>query len=118
MEADEVLMAHTQAGDREAFGRLAARYEIPLFRFFCRMGADADVAADLFQEAILQLYERRDAYDPARPLPPVALWDRSPGVERLAPPECPKTRTPQQVGSHGARVAGGATSGAGPGHGA
>jgi len=66
MEADEVLMVRAQAGDREAFGSLATRYEIPLFRFFCRMGAETDAAADLFQEAILQLYVRRDAYDPVR----------------------------------------------------
>ncbi|MBI4381824.1 MAG: sigma-70 family RNA polymerase sigma factor [candidate division NC10 bacterium] len=66
MEADEVLMVRAQAGDREAFGSLATRYETPLFRFFCRMGAETDAAADLFQETILQLYERLDAYDPAR----------------------------------------------------
>lgn len=70
MEADQVLMAHAQAGNQEAFARVAARYEAPLFRFFCRMGADADAAADLFQETIIQLYERRHAYDPVRPFRP------------------------------------------------
>lgn len=70
MEADEVLMVRAQAGDREAFGSLATRYETPLFRFFCRMGAETDAAADLFQETILQLYERLDAYDPTRPFRP------------------------------------------------
>jgi RNA polymerase sigma-70 factor (ECF subfamily) len=67
MEADEVLMVRAQAGDKGAFGSLAARYERALFRFFCRMGAETDAAADLFQETILQLYERLDAYDPNRP---------------------------------------------------
>lgn len=67
MEADEVLMVRAQAGDREAFGSLATRYQTPLFRFFCRMGAETDAAADLFQETILQLYQRLDAYDPTRP---------------------------------------------------
>lgn len=56
-EADETLLAAFRAGDVEAFDRLVARYERPLWNFLRRFVGDAATAEDLLQEVFLRVLD-------------------------------------------------------------
>jgi RNA polymerase sigma-70 factor (ECF subfamily) len=53
---DEDLIRRTLAGDREAFGELALRYEAPLFGHLRRLLRNREDAEELAQEALLRAY--------------------------------------------------------------
>ena len=47
---DEYLAASARAGDRAAFGQLAARWQPKLYAHACRLMGDAELARDVVQE--------------------------------------------------------------------
>jgi RNA polymerase sigma factor (sigma-70 family) len=53
---DSELVALARNGDKNAFGILAQRYQIPMQRFAMRLASDEESAPDLAQEAMLQAY--------------------------------------------------------------
>ncbi len=53
---DGVLAQHYLAGDQQAFEVLVQRYSAPLFTFICRFVGEYDVASDILQQVMLQLY--------------------------------------------------------------
>jgi len=64
---DTELVALARNGDKDAFGRLAQRYQVMAQRFAMRLVAKEDSAQDLVQEAMLQAYlSLKKLRDPAR----------------------------------------------------
>ncbi len=61
---DEVLMARSAAGDRQAFDRLASRYMLRLRRAAMRVLSDPAAAEDAAQDALLRAWMRAGTYDP------------------------------------------------------
>lgn len=59
---DEELIRRTLAGEREAFGDLALRYETRLFRHLRRLVRNSDDAEELTQEAFLRAYRGLPAF--------------------------------------------------------
>lgn len=55
-EADLVLVERVQAGDREAFGLLVAKYQRRLLRLVSRFVRDSHEAEDVTQEAFIKAY--------------------------------------------------------------
>lgn len=55
-EADSLLVARAQAGDREAFGLLVAKYHRKLLRLIQRLVPDPEEAEDVTQEAFIKAY--------------------------------------------------------------
>lgn len=64
---DEELMVVYQAGDREAFDKLYARYAKPIYNFLRRTARRPDAADDLFQKTFLKLHTGRHQYRPQAP---------------------------------------------------
>ncbi len=64
---DEALMLEYQAGDREAFDELYARYAKPIYNFLRRTAQRPDAADDLFQKTFLKLHTGRHQYRPQAP---------------------------------------------------
>jgi RNA polymerase sigma-70 factor (ECF subfamily) len=54
--SDEQLVALTQSGDPEAFNRLAARWQGPLYGFVLRTMGNAEEAKDVVQEALVKAH--------------------------------------------------------------
>jgi RNA polymerase sigma-70 factor (ECF subfamily) len=65
-EPDEALMALAAAGDRAAFGRLAARHIGRLSAIAVRVLDDRAEAEDVAQDALLRAWHHAPAYDPER----------------------------------------------------
>lgn len=66
--SDEILMAAYRAGSEAAFVALYERHAGSVYGFLVRrLGGDAALAQDLYQEAFLRLHRARATYDPARP---------------------------------------------------
>ncbi|KPJ70472.1 MAG: hypothetical protein AMS14_10610, partial [Planctomycetes bacterium DG_20] len=64
---DAELVRRAQAGDREAFGRLAERHQQALFRFVVGLVTDHHAAEELTQETLLRAFRRvRHLQDPER----------------------------------------------------
>ncbi len=55
-ESDAELVELARAGDKEAFGRLAARYEGLARRIALRLVGETDLAGEVVQEALLEAY--------------------------------------------------------------
>ncbi|MFN4149032.1 MAG: RNA polymerase sigma factor RpoE [Rhodocyclaceae bacterium] len=55
-EADSLLVERVQAGDREAFGLLVAKYQRKLLRLVMRLVRDPHEAEDVVQEAFIKAY--------------------------------------------------------------
>jgi RNA polymerase sigma-70 factor (ECF subfamily) len=55
-EADQVLVERIQAGDKEAFGLLVAKYQRKLMRLISRLVRDPAEAEDVAQEAFIKAY--------------------------------------------------------------
>jgi RNA polymerase sigma-70 factor (ECF subfamily) len=68
--SDEVLLARARQGGEEAFAVLVRRYERELYGYLRRYVGDASLADDVFQNTFLQLYLKRDQYEPGRPVRP------------------------------------------------
>lgn len=61
---DQILVEEVLKGNDEAFRIIIERYQKPIFNMAFRMCGDYDEAADLAQEAFLQVYRVLDKYDP------------------------------------------------------
>lgn len=61
-EADQVLVERIQAGDREAFGLLVAKYQRKLIRLVSRFIRDPAEAEDVTQEAFIKAYRALPAF--------------------------------------------------------
>jgi RNA polymerase sigma-70 factor (ECF subfamily) len=68
--SDEDLLARVRQGESEAFTVLLRRYERELYGYLRRYLGDASLADDVFQNTFLQLYVKRDQYEPGRPVRP------------------------------------------------
>lgn len=55
-EADQVLVERVQAGDKQAFGLLVAKYQRKLMRLVSRLVRDPAEAEDVAQEAFIKAY--------------------------------------------------------------
>jgi RNA polymerase sigma factor (sigma-70 family) len=55
-KTDAELVALARTGDKDAFGLLAQRYQLPMQRFAMRLAADTESPQDLVQEAMIQAY--------------------------------------------------------------
>lgn len=64
---DEELMLVYQAGDRQAFDELYARYAKPIYNFLRRTAPRVDAADDLFQKTFLHVHTGRHQYRPQAP---------------------------------------------------
>ncbi|MGI5824296.1 MAG: RNA polymerase sigma factor [Bacillota bacterium] len=60
---DEALVTEVLNGNDDAFRVLIEKYQKPIFNMAFRMCGDYDEAADLAQEAFLQIYRALDKYD-------------------------------------------------------
>lgn len=63
---DEELLLRARDGDKESFGELVRRYEKWLYHYLYRYTGDAELAADVFQQAFTRLYLSMDRYQPGR----------------------------------------------------
>jgi RNA polymerase sigma-70 factor (ECF subfamily) len=61
---DAVLVRQAQAGDEQAFGELARRYEGKLRVYVLRMVGEEETARELVQEAFLRAWANLPRYDP------------------------------------------------------
>jgi len=68
--SDHVLVLKAQAGDREAFGELVARYMRRAYYAALGLTGSHDDALDLSQEAFVRAYRARASLDPDRPFYP------------------------------------------------
>ena len=68
--SDEDLFVRVRGGDSPAFAVLVKRYEREMFGYLRRYLGDASLADDVFQNTFLQLYLKRDQYEPGRPVRP------------------------------------------------
>jgi RNA polymerase sigma-70 factor, ECF subfamily len=67
LSSDAQLVERVLAGETAAFEFLVRRYQESLYRVAAGMVLDADVAADLVQDALIRAYSRlRDCRDPER----------------------------------------------------
>ncbi|HEY6897697.1 MAG TPA: RNA polymerase sigma factor RpoE [Rhodocyclaceae bacterium] len=55
-EADQLLVERVQAGDKQAFGLLVAKYQRKLLRLVSRLVRDSAEAEDVVQEAFIKAY--------------------------------------------------------------
>ncbi len=55
-EADQVLVERVQAGDKQAYGLLVAKYQRKLLRLISRLVRDSAEAEDVAQEAFIKAY--------------------------------------------------------------
>lgn len=62
---DSVLVAQARAGDEQAFGELARRYESKLRLYVWHMVGEEETARDLVQEAFLRAWANLHRYDPS-----------------------------------------------------
>jgi RNA polymerase sigma-70 factor (ECF subfamily) len=61
-EADQALVERVQAGDKQAFGLLVAKYQRKLMRLVLRLVRDAAEAEDVVQEAFIKAYRALPAF--------------------------------------------------------
>jgi RNA polymerase sigma-70 factor (ECF subfamily) len=63
MHSEELaaLLARSQSGDPAAFDQLVARVQGPLSRYLAHLVGDRELAEDLTQDTLLELYQRRGA---------------------------------------------------------
>jgi RNA polymerase sigma-70 factor (ECF subfamily) len=64
--SDESLMIDFVAGDEKAFDVLVHKYETPLINFLFRYLGDGADAEEVFQEAFIRVYTKRERFDPSR----------------------------------------------------
>ena len=67
---EELLLAYRETRQRELFEELVRRYERELFSYLRRYLGDAEMAADVFQAAFLQLHLKCDQFQQGRRLRP------------------------------------------------
>jgi RNA polymerase sigma-70 factor (ECF subfamily) len=70
---DGVLIQQARAGDEQAFEGLVRRYQGPLFQYIYHFVGDYDLACDIFQQVLLQLYRSLPTLCTIQPLKPWLL---------------------------------------------
>ena len=65
-DEDDVLVARTMAGDREAFGELVARHQDAVYNLALRMSGSHAEAQDAAQEAFVTAFRRLRQYQAGR----------------------------------------------------
>jgi RNA polymerase sigma-70 factor (ECF subfamily) len=68
-ELADWLAAVAQSRNRQAFARLFQWFAPRVKRYMQRQGADPDLAEDLAQETLIQVWRKADQYDPAKAAP-------------------------------------------------
>jgi RNA polymerase sigma-70 factor (ECF subfamily) len=69
---DDAALTAVALSERNAYGELVVRHEVPLGRYVRRLlGAHAQAGDDVLQEAFIKAYVNLRDYDPARPF---AAW--------------------------------------------
>ena len=68
--SDEDLFGCVRRGDAEAFATLVRRYEREMYGYLRRYVGDATLADDVFQNTFMQMYLKRDAFEPGRRVKP------------------------------------------------
>jgi RNA polymerase sigma-70 factor (ECF subfamily) len=68
--SDEELFVRVRGEDSRAFAIFVKRYEREMYGYLRRYLGDANLADDVFQNTFLQLYLKRDQYEPGRPVRP------------------------------------------------
>ena len=63
---DVVWMQQVAVGDEQAFERLLAKYQQPIYNLCYRMLGDGMAAEDAMQEVFLRVYTKHASYDPDR----------------------------------------------------
>ena len=61
---DRELMVRFGKGEIKAFEKLYARHKGPLYRYFLRLGLDAESAAELMQEVWVKVIRTKERYEP------------------------------------------------------
>ena len=64
---DEELMLQVRDGVGEMLGVLFARYQSPLFNFYCKMTGDRTVSEDLVQDVFYRILKYRGTYQAGTP---------------------------------------------------
>ncbi len=68
---DERLFArYREHGEHDVFRELVHRYERELYNYLFRYTHDASLAEEVFQTTFLRLHEKRESYQPDRPVRP------------------------------------------------
>lgn len=70
LDADKLLVARCQAGDREAFAALVRRYQRQVYALAYRLVGDCSEAEDIAQEAFLRCYRSLTRFRTEQPLGP------------------------------------------------
>jgi RNA polymerase sigma-70 factor, ECF subfamily len=65
-DADTLTVLKAQSGDRIAMTALLRGVQAPLLRYVTRLTGDADLAADIVQDALLQIYRKLGSLNEAR----------------------------------------------------
>jgi RNA polymerase sigma-70 factor (ECF subfamily) len=66
MELSDAEAVRATLQDRNAFGILVKRYQMPLLRYIQRIGnIDREVAEDILQEAFIKIYTNLNDFDPS-----------------------------------------------------
>lgn len=67
---EQLLLAHRDRADRDAFNQLVHRYERELFSYLRRYLGDASMAEDAFQATFLQVHLKGDQFEEGRKFRP------------------------------------------------
>jgi RNA polymerase sigma-70 factor, ECF subfamily len=63
---EELMDVFRRTGERSLFEQLVHRYERELFSYLRRYLGDVELAEDVFQSTFLQVYLKRDQFEPGR----------------------------------------------------
>lgn len=66
MDAERTWILEARKGDQQAFEKLVAAYQKPVYNLTYRMLGNAGDAEDAAQETFLRAYSNLDSYDPSR----------------------------------------------------
>ena len=64
-EQEQLWVLRARKGDQEAFARLVAAYQVPVYNLAFRMLGSPAEAEDAAQDTFLKMYARLDTYDPS-----------------------------------------------------
>jgi len=63
---DQTIVARVVDGDRDAFGMLVSKYQVPIYNLMLRSVSSAEDADELAQEVFLKAFSRIGTYQPSR----------------------------------------------------
>jgi len=62
---DHIIVGRVLAGDRNAFGMLVSKYQVPIYNLMVRSVPSAEDAAELAQDVFLKAFARIETYRPS-----------------------------------------------------